>query len=67
MDNADGVPLSEDISFCRRWRQAGGEIWADITSPVVHVGRNVQQGNYLDFYKAKLAQSPGVGEPAARA
>lgn len=61
MDNEEGVPLSEDISFCRRWRQAGGDIWADITSPVVHVGRNVQQGNYLDFYKARAAQSPGAG------
>jgi hypothetical protein len=63
MDNDEGVPLSEDLSFCRRWRQTGGDIWADITSPVVHVGRNVQQGNYLDFYKAKSAQNPRVVTP----
>lgn len=30
--------LSEDYSFCRRYQQLGGEIWADVVSPLVHVG-----------------------------
>jgi hypothetical protein len=32
------VRLSEDMSFCHRWRQCGGEIWANIRYPVSHIG-----------------------------
>jgi hypothetical protein len=35
---ADGTRLSEDFSFCHRWRQCGGEIWANTTHEVTHVG-----------------------------
>jgi hypothetical protein len=52
IDNEDGIPLSEDISFCRRWRQTGGEIWADIASTATHVGPHAFAGNYLDYCKA---------------
>lgn len=52
MDNEEGVPMSEDISFCRRWRQTGGEIWVDIVSPVMHVGRHVFEGSFLDYLEA---------------
>ena len=30
--------LSEDYSFCRRWQLLGGEVWADLASPLAHVG-----------------------------
>ena len=44
-----GANLSEDFSFCRRWREGcGGEIWADISSRTEHVGRHVIAGSYLD-------------------
>ena len=47
-----GVNLSEDFSFCHRWRVGcGGEIWADITSPSQHVGRHVVSGSYLDHLR----------------
>jgi len=36
--DSNGRYLTEDWSFCRRWRQLGGQIWADITIPLVHVG-----------------------------
>ncbi len=52
VDQEDGIPLSEDISFCRRWRETGGEIWADLASNSVHVGRHPFEGNYLAFVKA---------------
>ena len=45
--------LSEDISFCQRWRDVGGEIWADVTSNSTHTGRYNFRGNYLDYLKAK--------------
>jgi hypothetical protein len=39
-----GLHLSEDYAFCRRWRDLGGEIWADIESPLSHVGHTVYTG-----------------------
>lgn len=49
----DGIALSEDLSFCQRWRQAGGEIWAEVASNIIHVGRFAFEGNYLDYLKAQ--------------
>ena len=33
-----GLYLSECFSFCRRWRELGGEIWVDLHSELTHVG-----------------------------
>ena len=30
--------LSEDFYFCQLWQQCGGEIWADLTSKLKHIG-----------------------------
>jgi hypothetical protein len=30
--------LSEDVSFCQRWRDCGGEIWANVHHRISHVG-----------------------------
>lgn len=30
--------LSEDYAFCRRWQQIGGQIFADVTTTLGHVG-----------------------------
>lgn len=38
IDQATGTYLSEDFSFCRRWTDMGGEIWADLQSRLTHVG-----------------------------
>ena len=34
----DGTYLSEDFAFCKRWTDIGGEIWADLSSKLNHVG-----------------------------
>jgi hypothetical protein len=34
----DGTYLSEDFAFCRRWTDMGGEIWADLSSKLSHIG-----------------------------
>jgi hypothetical protein len=34
----DGTYLSEDFAFCKRWTDMGGEIWADLTSKLDHIG-----------------------------
>jgi len=31
--------LSEDWAFCERWRQIGGEIWADTSIVLKHIGK----------------------------
>ena len=38
IDPATGIYLSEDFSFCRRWIDMGGEIWADLQSRLTHTG-----------------------------
>lgn len=30
--------MSEDFTFCKRWRDMGGEIWADLTINLKHAG-----------------------------
>ena len=48
--------LSEDYAFCRRVQQQGGQIWADIASPLVHVGNQMYEGDmrhrFVLSYKA---------------
>jgi len=45
IDRATGTYLSEDFSFCRRWTEMGGEIWADLTSKLSHTGPLTFQGD----------------------
>jgi hypothetical protein len=44
----DGARLSEDLSFCHRWRQCGGQIWANIAYEITHVGLHHFKGRYRD-------------------
>jgi len=36
--DSNGRYLTEDWSFCRKWRELNGQIWADITIALTHVG-----------------------------
>ena len=38
MIDEHGTYLSEDFAFCKRWADMGGEIWADLSSKLSHVG-----------------------------
>lgn len=50
----DGTRLSEDFSFCYRWREkCGGEIWANISHEITHVG--------MRHFKARYSDAPGTG------
>ena len=45
----DGNRLSEDYSFCKRWRGVlGNEIWAVVDEPIGHVGDMVYGAPYLN-------------------
>jgi len=45
IDPATGIYLSEDFSFCRRWTDMGGEIWADLRSRLDHIGPAIFHGD----------------------
>jgi hypothetical protein len=40
--------LSEDLSFCERWRACGGDIWAHAGRRIVHVGPHHHVGCFLE-------------------
>lgn len=42
-----GEHLSEDYAFCRRWRELGGEIWADVEARLTHVGHAAYAGSLI--------------------
>lgn len=54
----DGARLSEDYSFCHRWRQCGGEVWGSIAHEITHVGLHRFKGRYSDA-KGGQRVSPG--------
>jgi hypothetical protein len=39
-----GTYLSEDYTFCRRWRDIGGKIWLDTRGALIHVGQHEFSG-----------------------
>ncbi len=50
--------LSEDYTFCRRWRALGGKIWLDTQGPLVHTGAHDFVGNPASRYPgAALCQA----------
>lgn len=59
----EGVPLSEDLSFCHRWRACGGEVWANVKHPIGHVGPFEWAVTYEQYLADKLKEK----EEAAKA
>lgn len=49
--------VSEDLSFCIRWNQCGGQTWACIGHRISHVGPFDYQGRYLDVVEAQERQA----------
>jgi hypothetical protein len=58
IDRLDARPLSEDYSFCRRWRQSGGEVWADIKAQIWHCG-TMRYGVPFERYLAAAYRRQG--------
>jgi hypothetical protein len=40
-----GASLSEDLAFCKRWSDIGGEIWVDTQSKLSHTGPTTYYGD----------------------
>jgi len=53
IDPDTGAYLSEDYSFCLRWRRIGGEIWIDAASKLTHSGPYEFVGDHASrFFEA---------------
>ena len=44
--------VSEDISFCRRWRSIGGKVWGAVGHDVTHVGQHPFTAGFLSYNAA---------------
>ena len=55
IDESTRTYLSEDFSFCRRWTDMGGEIWADLESRLTHVGAFSFEGDVATQFSAATA------------
>lgn len=48
--------LSEDMSFCHRWRECGGEIWANVNHSISHVGPFDYHMRYQGILESKAQE-----------
>ncbi|MER2606626.1 MAG: hypothetical protein ABTQ29_12390 [Siculibacillus sp.] len=51
--NEQGYHVSEDVAFCLRWTDVGGEIWAAVDEAIVHSGSTRFQGHALIHLKGE--------------
>lgn len=52
--------LSEDYAFCRRWRDIGGKVYADLNSDLGHLGQHMFRGNFAESVRLR-AHDPRYG------
>jgi hypothetical protein len=60
IDPDSGAYLSEDYSFCRRWRQIGGEIWIDTASKLTHSGPYEFVGDHASRFGKPVPPAPDI-------
>jgi hypothetical protein len=56
--------VSEDLSFCLRWKECGGTTWGAIGYRISHVGPFDFAGRYLDGVEAAEAQAAAAAAQA---
>jgi alpha 1,2-mannosyltransferase len=54
LEIVDGHYLSEDWAFCHRWNKLGGEVYANLSINLMHIGTHVFYGNYIAFLKDNI-------------
>lgn len=47
----DGILMSEDYGFSRRWRSVGGEVWMDPAIKLTHFGAHPFEGDPTRIYR----------------
>lgn len=52
-----GLRLTEDLSFCERWRKLGGRIWCDPDIALRHVGLKEYTGKLADYIQIEDAMA----------
>lgn len=55
-DDKENRYLECDHAFLARWRKIGGEIWADMTSDLIHVGTHHYHGDMALYFMGKKWQ-----------
>lgn len=55
-----GAYLSEDYSFCLRWRRIGGDIWIDTASKLTHTGPYEFVGDHGSRFKSASRVAAGA-------
>ena len=63
----DTGDLSEDLSFCRRYLNAGGEVWANISHEITHIGQYGFKGKFADVLQHLESSDEIRPEAAERA
>jgi hypothetical protein len=48
--------LSEDFSFCKKWKSVGGKIFIDTTINPYHIGNSVIKGNFKEYISNMLKE-----------
>lgn len=59
--------LSEDYSFCHRWRQCGGDIWAATHHQITHIGPHTYAGRFADGMKSEAFEPSDKSESSKAA
>jgi hypothetical protein len=62
LDIPDRGVISEDLSFCIRWSQCGGKVWAAIGHRISHVGPFDYSGRYLDMVERAQVEGEKLAE-----
>ena len=64
VDPATGTYLSEDYTFCHRFRKIGGKVWLDTKSRLTHVGSYAFQGQPPSAVAASTFSADPTPSPA---
>ncbi len=60
IDPVTRIYLSEDFTFCHRWRSLGGQIWLDTRSSLTHTGPSDFQGMPVTAFEPRRHRAPDI-------
>jgi hypothetical protein len=53
VDPDSGRYLSEDYTFCRRWRDMGGQVFVDLQCKLMHLGQHMFRGDLAESLRVQ--------------